>query len=503
MGALHNCMEGLGGLLDRKACGHLGVFGGGSSSTAGAPEATAAGHGSVEAGVPSPPQPPDNAPPLSRKQQKKQVLRDARQGRKDQKKMQKQADALGTMLASLGPALAELVGEEQTSLDALDGAVMAERIRTVFGVEHGYRQLPTVHGPHLREGLAAFGSTLVRPPKYNAKFLPQEYSLLHKLWVLLEGDMDGAGIVDIGAGNANCAMLAAALLGLTVFCVERESPRVELRGEVLLPDHLRQQVVRIESDIADFTATMMRDVAAKHGVRRVAIVAKHPCGIGVDRSIDFASQLYTDARQCEGAPDIKGVVIATCCSNKICQDDVKVSRVAEFCALNAKQFVGEPPTAALHRVVELMSRCSAWRTACGSEGNAIGPEQVEWAELFEDALQSPRLRRLGQIFGSAAQVRFAPNSCTLQDRCLLAASTPLPVASWPGGGRGEEDGTQRSGPLAAAGETSCNGSAFVAQVKRAAEALVESNGPIDCRPKGLKSARYGFDYTADPPPPAD
>ena len=30
------------------------------------------------------------------------------------------------------------------------------------------------------------------------------------------GDMRGAGVLDIGAGNANCAMLAAALMNLTV-----------------------------------------------------------------------------------------------------------------------------------------------------------------------------------------------------------------------------------------------------------------------------------------------
>ena len=31
-----------------------------------------------------------------------------------------------------------------------------------------------------QEGLALLGASVVRPEKYNAKFLPQEYSLLHK-----------------------------------------------------------------------------------------------------------------------------------------------------------------------------------------------------------------------------------------------------------------------------------------------------------------------------------
>merc|ERR1719199_1302954 len=72
-----------------------------------------------------------------------------------------------------------------------------------------------------------------------------------------------------------------------------------------------------------------------------------------------------------------------------------------------------------------MSRCTAWRTASGSLGNAIEPEQLAWAELFEDSIQALRLRRLRHVFGEAIQVRFAPQSCTLQDRCLLASTVPL------------------------------------------------------------------------------
>merc|ERR1719401_850482 len=97
--------------------------------------------------------------------------------------------------------------------------------------------------------------------------------------------------------------------------------------------------------------------------------------------------------------------------------------------------------------------CSAWRTASGSEGNAIHPEQVAWAELFEDALQSLRLQRLRRTFGEAVQVRFAPRECTLQDRCLVASVAPLPPGLWAhslGHHLGESDGSSARAAVASA-----------------------------------------------------
>jgi hypothetical protein len=128
------------------------------------------------------------------------------------------------------------------------------------------------------------------------------------------------------------------------------------------------------------------------------------------------------------------------------------------------------------KVVELMSRCSAWRTAAGSDGNAINANQIRWAEFFEDALQHLRLQRLCTLFGTAAQIRFAPPECTLQDRCLLASASPLPPGIW------------------AHGETAKD-PAFMEQLRSASQALLADCGPLDCRPKGLRSARYDFDYT--------
>jgi len=304
------------------------------------------------------------------------------------------------------------------------------------------------------------------------------------IWSLLSGDCENAGVLDIGAGNANCAVLAATMLGLTVVCVERESPREELRAEAQLPLPLRGKVIRMESDVEDVDAEALQRIASTHGLRRIVLVAKHPCGIGVDRSIACAERLCASREQqsMESSATLIGVVLATCCANKLSQDDLRVSRVEEFCEFYRDMLPSNSDSqaatlmAAFQRSVDVMSRCSAWRTASGSDGNAVTDAQLEWAELFEDALQALRLRRLEQLLGAAAQVRFAPSECTLQDRCLLAGPPPLPRSLWAGG-------------------SECTDEAFLSQLQVASEVLCNSSGPLDCRPRGLKSAKYDFDYT--------
>jgi hypothetical protein len=177
---------------------------------------------------------PSITEPLSRRQQKKQILRDIKQQRKGQKKMQKQTDAFTSALTfledylggvptfdangqgalTLGPS--DSVSSNVLSVVSLDGfddrQALASRLLDVFHVRCKYHSLPLAYGPSPTEGMALLDSILVRPPKYTAKFLPQEYSLLHKLWCLLRGDCARAGVVDVGAGNANCAVLAASSL---------------------------------------------------------------------------------------------------------------------------------------------------------------------------------------------------------------------------------------------------------------------------------------------------
>ncbi|CAK9116620.1 unnamed protein product [Durusdinium trenchii] len=341
---------------------------------------------------------------MSKRQQKKQVLREARQERKGAKKALKQVQSLSSVLQSLDELLAAHLGSSMPRATALE---------KVFGATQAYEMLEMAHGPAVEEGLALLGASVVRPEKYNAKFLPQEYSLLHKIWTLLGPDSSSAGVLDIGAGNANCAVLAAALLGLTVICVERESPRIELRAEELLPPSLRAKVRRLEMDIAELDVATLKALAKEYGLQRFVLVAKHPCGIGVDRSIDCALQLV-DAPE---DVDLMGVVIATCCSNKLSLDDFRESRVQEFCDLNSRPLAHPPQD--LVKAVELMSKCTAWRSAAQSLGNAISDEQITYAQIFEDHLQALRVQKLAQAFGAAKEVRFAPRSCTLQDRCLI------------------------------------------------------------------------------------
>eukprot|EP00439_Symbiodinium_sp_Y106_P049069 s3548_g6.t1 len=409
----------------------------------------------------------------SKRQQKKQVLRDARQERKGQKKLQKQVEAMEAALAALDGCLKDHLGD--VGHDRADRATRDALLEAFGATRCHYQELPHVHGPCPAEGLSLLGSCLLRPPRYNAKFLPQEYSLLHKVWSLFHGETKRCGVLDIGAGNANCAVLAAALLGLTVICVERESPRKELRAEEQLPTALKGKVIRIEADIADFDTSALASLACRHNLDRFVLLAKHPCGIGVDRSIEMAVQLRA-SRPASGPqpPNLLGVVIATCCTNKLSLDDFRESRVEEFCAMYANPTRTGCKTSALVRAVEVMSRCSAWRSASASLGNAITSQQVSWAELFEDHLQSLRLKRLSTAFGTSVEVRFAPQECTLQDRCLLAAES-VPEAIY------------ASSDLA-----------FLQQLERGVRELSEAaGGPLDCRPKGLKSAKYDFDYTDD------
>jgi len=426
-------------------------------------------------------------PEISRNHQKKLAMRQARRERKVQRKVQKQSDALDATVLHLGQAMEQWSGEPCSSREEL-----VARLVALFDVTCPYHNLPQAQGPQPEVGVPLLGRAVRRPDRYNEKFLPQEYSLIHKVWTLLEGDCKDAGVVDVGAGNACCAVLLAVLFGLTVICVERESPRAELRAETYLPEAYQRLVIRLESDVEDFGIEELQQAAADAGgIRRLVLLAKHPCGIGADRTIDLASKLMplankVDASQAECGPQILGLIMATCCTNKLFQDDYHDNHVAEFCSFYSRQTCApqlqldagseEQLPDGMLSAVETMSRCSAWRNTCGSHGSRITPEQVALAESFEDALQALRTKRLQSIFGEALQVRFAPRACTMQDRCLLATPKPMP------------DFFNEASP-----------GQFISELRAAADALCSSTGPIDCRPRGLKSAKYDFDFTEELP----
>mmetsp|Transcript_18339 Transcript_18339/g.42828 ORF Transcript_18339/g.42828 Transcript_18339/m.42828 type:complete len:479 (+) Transcript_18339:94-1530(+) len=434
-------------------------------------------------------EPPPPEAGTSRNHQKKLAMRQARRERKVQRKVQKQSDALDATVLHLGQALEQWSGESCTTQEEL-----VARLQALFDVSCPYHDLPQAQGPEPEVGVPLLGRAVRRPDRYNEKFLPQEYSLIHKVWTLFEGDCKDAGVVDVGAGNACCAVLLAVLFGLTVFCVERESPRSELRAETYLPEAYQRLVIRIESDVEDFGIRELQQAAADAGgIRRLVLLAKHPCGIGADRTIDLAAKLMPLAdtveqksTQADRGPQILGLIMATCCTNKLFQDDYHEGHVAEFCSFYSRQTCTPQLSPAVENradvpdgmvsAVETMSRCSAWRNTCGSRGSRITPEQVALAESFEDALQALRTKRLQSIFGDAVQVRFAPRACTMQDRCLLATPHPMP------------DFFNEALP-----------GRFIRELRVAADALCSSTGPIDCRPRGLKSAKYDFDFTEELP----
>jgi hypothetical protein len=142
---------------------------------------------------------------------------------------------------------------------------------------------------------------LWRAQKYNEKYASQELSLLYQIFRL--GGTDGCDLViDIGAGNANLSCLIALVFDVPVICVEMDSPRPELRGELWLPAHLkdRKAVTRVER--------LIQDYVLPERYKNVIVLGKHLCGPGTDAGIEFVHQ-YLDR--------MLGCVFATCCCCKL------------------------------------------------------------------------------------------------------------------------------------------------------------------------------------------
>ena len=113
--------------------------------------------------------------------------------------------------------------------------------------------------------------------------------------------------------------------------------------------------------------------------------------------------------------------------------------------------------------VSRVARGAGWRTTLdGSDRDATAG--------LEDALQAPRLAKLGQGLPAlrVAEVRYVDARTSLQDRCLLA-------------------GPQET--LDAIVEERCDFEALL----QACGAAGIARPAIDLRPHGLVSKRYGFD----------
>eukprot|EP00747_Dinoflagellata_sp_TGD_P201165 gnl/TRDRNA2_/TRDRNA2_74638_c1_seq1.p1 gnl/TRDRNA2_/TRDRNA2_74638_c1~~gnl/TRDRNA2_/TRDRNA2_74638_c1_seq1.p1 ORF type:complete len:320 (+),score=37.96 gnl/TRDRNA2_/TRDRNA2_74638_c1_seq1:1-960(+) len=316
---------------------------------------------------------------------------------------------------------------------------------------------------------------LDRSPKYQAKFLAQELSLMAKVWSLAgppgPDDKGGLAVVDIGAGNGCLALLTASLLGAYAVLVDHTLPPDELRVECKVPDCYRRRILRITGDVADLDVRRdLESLLERHKIRRAVVVAKHLCGLGTDLAMGLVSRWRLS--EGDGAQvELLGAVFATCCSHKIgsvadrcCfgqlhKDDAHLSRLTD----------GD--TSRLEALLAICTRYCAWRTTAVSQQSRVIPNQVRLAELFEDALQQPRLNTLRRLFPVATEVAFVPAAHSPQNRCLLAGS-----------------------PEAVFRAKAPDGETFIRQLQATRDRwLADLGAPLDLKPKGFVSARYDYD----------
>eukprot|EP00913_Durusdinium_trenchii_P000295 g269.t1 len=137
-------------------------------------------------------------------------------------------------------------------------------------VECPYRRLPQIFAP--QEGLEILSSMIDRPPKYQEKYLAQEWSILAKVWALapnLGPRSGGLAVVDIGAGNGSLALLAGLLLGGHAVLIDHTLPPEPMRVEARLPEQYRDRILRVTGDVGDLDASReIEPILEKHGIRQ-------------------------------------------------------------------------------------------------------------------------------------------------------------------------------------------------------------------------------------------
>lgn len=361
----------------------------------------------------------------------------------------------------------------ESSLSVVEAALVSEL---------PYRQLPEAFGPE--EGLDIVASMLERPPKYQAKFAPQEVSLISKVWALAGGSGEGLAVIDIGAGNGCLAFLAAVVLKCHAVLLDRELPPETLQVERKVPEKYRGQILRITGDVGD--PDVRRDLESllrRHGVTRAIVVAKHLCGVGTDLAmgllsmwrqgqVDGAESAEDSSGHGSEIPELLGAVFATCCGHKIAAADRETYASLHEGDEYLGRLTGSDP-ACLRQLLSASTRCVAWRTTSGAASNRITAMQIRAAELFEDLLQQPRLNELRRSFSAAEEVIFVSAARSPQNRCLIGARTPEALI------------TARD-----------PGDSFVAALADARDELaVVVGGPLDLKPRGFVSSRFDYDGT--------
>ncbi|CAJ1416253.1 unnamed protein product [Effrenium voratum] len=345
------------------------------------------------------------------------------------------------------------------------------RAAEILQVESPYRGMPQVFAPP--EGLDILLTMIDRPPKYQEKYLSQEWSLISKVWALAgEPNLDnrrGLAVVDIGAGNGSLALLAALLLDGHAVLIDHTLPPEPLRVEERLPEIYKRRVLRITGDVGELDASrQIEPLLEEHGIQEVVVIAKHLCGVGTDLALKLLRRwCNTEASK---SVAVLGAAIATCCGHKIGAEDKHI-----FAEIHSEDPYLRHLTGDADRLLSFLSictRCVAWRTTANALANRITDRQVLLAELFEDALQQPRSNLLKSIFPAATEVAFVPSQQSPQNRCLLA---------------GSQLGVKR----ALAGESS---EALMAALIATRDALLQVNGgAFDLRPHGMASTRFEYD----------
>ncbi len=178
--------------------------------------------------------------------------------------------------------------------------------------------------------------------------------------------------------------------------------------------------------------------------------------------------------------------MATCCQHKIDPE--------EFVQLYSEDKLWNdlvPDEKERISVVDLFRRHVTWRTtgdphsAGNRENNSTGstrlPSMVKMADIFEDALQSVRIRTLENLFTNrdVREVRFIDTARSLQNRCLLASSTSnvcIPVHE-------EFDFSEK---------------AFADYLENACEIALKKYGTVNCAPSGSRFVSKKFQYDGNP-----
>ena len=242
-----------------------------------------------------------------------------------------------------------------------------------------YRQLPEA----IPEDAAfELQEMIVRPPKYHAKYLLQEWSILGKLFGLAEKGRDLC-VVDIGAGNGSLALLAALLLDSHALLIDHTLPPEPMRVENRLPLELKQRLLRLTGDVGLLKQEEMDSLLEAHGIKRVLVIAKHLCGVATDLALELLKGW------CGSKLQVQGTVMATCCMHKIAKKDMESYADLHLQDPYLQQLTGgERPR--LLEFLRVCTRCVAWRTTAEAHQSRISEKQVRLAELFEDALQQPR-----------------------------------------------------------------------------------------------------------------